>query len=51
MADVLHDGELKMTHEIDYVDDVLNVNEQYFDEMIIDHHNNHFVNVENNPKI
>jgi hypothetical protein len=38
-----------MINEIDYVDDELNVNERYLDEKIIDHHNNRFVNDENNP--
>jgi hypothetical protein len=49
MVDVLHDDELKMINEIDFVDVEWNVNERYFDEKIIDHHNNHFVNDENNP--
>lgn len=49
MVDFLNDDVLMMIQEIDYVDDVLNVNELYFDEMIFDHHNNHFVNDENNP--
>jgi hypothetical protein len=50
MVGVLHDDVLMMMiNEIDYVDDELNVNERYLDEKIIDHHNNHFVNDENNP--
>jgi hypothetical protein len=49
MVDVRHDDELKMINEIDFVDVEWNVNEQYFDEKIIDHHNNHFVNDVNNP--
>jgi hypothetical protein len=49
MVDFLIDDESMMINEIDYVDDELNVNEQYSDERIIDHRNNHFVNDENSP--
>lgn len=38
-----------MTNEIDYVDDEPNVNEQILHDMMIDRHNNHFENDENNP--
>jgi hypothetical protein len=52
MVVVPYDVELMMMiNEIDYVDDELNLNERYFDEMIIDHHNNHFENDENSPMI
>lgn len=49
MVDVRLDDALKMRDEIDYAHDVSNVNEQSFDERIMDHRSNHFENAWNNP--
>lgn len=49
MVDVQHDDVLMMKDEIDYADDVSNVNVQSFDELTMDHHNIHSENEVNNP--
>lgn len=49
MVVVPYDDLLMMRDEIDFVDDVSNVNVQSSDEQIMDHHNIHFENEVNNP--